>query len=203
MLALGLTITVTWIVLLTTILIYTAQSHSSIEDELLEAIAIRILLSIPSDKELDAQGPGLQLRDGVDTQIEHLTFQVWTGRNRLVGSTPDAPKTPLRPDFVDGFAYSTIAGETWRAFSISDRSGRVHVQIGRPRRVVDEHFRHEGLAAMSVSTLLLGLAGLFMWAVVRKSLAPIEAVASIRSCPRSHLPGPRAWGTFCCGWGWR
>jgi signal transduction histidine kinase len=52
------------------------------------------------------------------------------------------------------------------------------VQIGRPRRVVDEHFRHEGLAAMSVSTLLLGLAGLFMWAVVRKSLAPIEAVAN-------------------------
>src|SRR5687768_6381153 len=177
MLALGLSITVTWIVLLTTIFIYTAQSHSSIEDKALEAIAIRILLSIPSDKELAAQGQGLQLRDGVQTDVEHLTFQVWAGRNRLVGSTPDAPETPLRPDFAEGFAYSDIAGETWRAFSISDRSGRVHVQVGRPRRAVDEHFRHEGLVALIIATLLLGLAGLFMWAVVRKSLAPIRAVA--------------------------
>jgi signal transduction histidine kinase len=178
MLALGLSITVTWIALLTTMFIYTAQSYSSIEDEALEAIATSILLSIPSDKELDAQEPGLQLRDAVQRDVEQLTFQVWAGRDRLVGSTPDAPETPLRPDFVAGFADSTIAGETWRAFSISDRSGRVHVQVGRPRRFVDEHFRNEGLVALSLSTLLLGLTGLFMWGAVRKSLAPIMAVAN-------------------------
>lgn len=177
MLALGLSITVTWIVMLTMMFIYTAQSHSSIEDEALEAIAISILLSIPSDKELDAQHPGLQLRDDVQ-RVEQLTFQVWADGNRLVGSTPDAPKTPLRPDFVEGFADSNIAGETWRAFSISDRSGRVHVQVGRPRRAVDEHFRDEALFALSLSTLLLGLTGLFMWVAVRKSLAPIKAVAN-------------------------
>lgn len=178
MLALGLSITVTWIALLTTMFIYTAQSHSSIEDEALEAIAISILLSIPSDKELDARDPGLQLRDGVQREVEQLAFQVWAGRDRLVGSTPDAPETPLRPDFVEGFAYSNIAGETWRAFSISDRSGRVHVQVGRPRRAVDEHFRAEWLVGLSLSTLLLGLSGLFMWVAVRKSLAPIMAVAN-------------------------
>jgi signal transduction histidine kinase len=178
MLALGLSITVMWIVLLTSMFIYTVQSQGSIEDGALKAIASSILLSIPNDEELDARGPGLQLRAGVRTDKEQLTFQVWADRDRLVGGTPDAPATPLRPDFAEGFAYSTIAGQTWRAFSISDRSGRVHVQVGRPRHIVDEHFQHEGLRALGLSTLLLGLTGWFMSAAVRKSLAPIKAVAN-------------------------
>ena len=176
--ALGLSITATWIVSLAIVFIYTAHSHSSIEDTALETIGIKLLLSMPSGKASGASTPGLQLRDEVKADEEPLSFQIWEGKTRLIGRTPDAPENPLRPDFAEGFADTTVAGKTWRAFSISDRTGNFYVQVGRPRTVVDEHLRAEALLTLSLSTLLLALTGLSMWAAVRRSLRPIVTIAN-------------------------
>lgn len=177
MVELGLSITLTWIVSIVTIFVYTAHSQESIEDRLLQVIATRILLSIPHDEEMDGLGPALQLRDDSQFDEEPLSFQIWEGKHRLVGRTPDAPDQPLRPDFGEGFADFLVAGETWRAFSISDRSGRMYVQVGRPRSAIDEHLRAEVLSGLSVSTGLLLLTGLFMGWTVRRSLRPIVTIA--------------------------
>lgn len=178
MAALGLSITLTWLVSMVTIFVYTEHSQNSIEDQVLQAIATRILLSVPNDKELDGLGPGLQLRDDIQVDEEPLSFQLWEGKHRLVGRTPDAPTTPLRPDFGEGFANFEIAGETWRVFSISDRSGRMYMQVGRPRSAIDRHLREEVLGGLSVSTGLLLLVGMFMGWTVRRSLRPIETIAN-------------------------
>src|SRR5688500_13034157 len=104
MLALGLSIALAWVVALTTMFVYTAHSQHSIEDKILKSVAIQILMAIPDGKGMKVQrSPGLQLRDDALPDAEPLTFQVWAGKHRLVASTPDAPKTPLRPDFIEGF----------------------------------------------------------------------------------------------------
>jgi signal transduction histidine kinase len=180
MLALGFSIALAWVVALTTMFVYTAHSQHSIEDTILKSVAIQILLAIPDGKGLKVQPrPGLQLREDVLPDGEHLTFQVWEGKHRLVASTPDAPETPLRPDFVEGFTDSNISGTIRRVFSISDRNGRIHVQVGKLRSVIDQHLHSEALTALGLSTLLLALAGLLMWHAVRKSLQPIVAIENV------------------------
>jgi len=174
MLALGVSIALTWAVTLASVWVYTSHSQNSIEDNALRAIAVKLLLWIPAG---DAAGQDVQLRDEDRADAERLMFQLWQGRDRLVGRTPDAPDTPLRPDFAQGFIDTVVGGETWRVFSVSDRRGSVHAQVGRPRSVVDEHMRNEVLLSLSVFTVLLALAGRFMWGVVRRSLKPIVAVA--------------------------
>ena len=176
MLVMGFSIALLWAVALTVMYAYTAHSQTSIRDEGLQSIAIKVLLSIPAGSDLKMQGPGLQLGDDVFSDSEKLTFQVWAGKDRLVVSTPGAPLTPLRQDFVNGVTDSSIAGKTWRVFSISDRSGRVYVQVGQPRSVIDEELRTEALIVLGLSTLLLALVGLLMWYAVRKSLQPVVAI---------------------------
>lgn len=178
MLALGLSITLLWIVSSLVAFVYTKHSQSSIEDDALQAIAIKMLLSVPSGTNQDAPGTRLQLRPEVRAEEEPLSLQVWEGKHRLMWRTADAPTTPLRPDFGEGFVDSSIAGETWRAYSTSDRDGRIYVQVGRPRSVVDEHFRYEALTMLTLSTVLLALTGLFMWGAVRRSLRPIVTIAN-------------------------
>jgi len=176
MLALGFSITLAWVISLTTLFAFTTHSEHSVGDTTLRSIAIKILLSIPAGKALKVEGPGLQLREGAFADKEQITFQVWEGKKRLVIGTPDAPAIPLRQDFLEGFTDSSIAGNTWRVFSISDRSGRIYVQVGKPRSVVDKQLRNESLIALGLATLLLALAGLLMWRAVRRSLRPIVAI---------------------------
>ena len=177
MLALGVSITAAWAIALTVMFMYTANSQSSIWDNKLQSIAIKVLLSIPGGREINVEGrPGLQLRDNVVRDDERLAFQVWAGKNRLVVSTPGAPAAALRRDFAEGFTDAMIEGSRWRVFSISDRSGRVYVQTGYPRSIINQSFHTEALIALGLATLLLVLVGLLMWAAVRKSLQPIVAI---------------------------
>jgi signal transduction histidine kinase len=197
MLALGFSVTLTWIVALTTMVAYTARSEHSIADNNLQSVAVKILLSIAAGKELGNEGTGLQLRTDAFPGDEQLIFQVWAGKDRLAASTPGAPASPLRTDFLNGFTDSTISGKTWRVFSISDPSGEIHVQVASPRSAIDRLFRHESLMALGLTTLLLGSAGFLMWQAVRKSLQPLVAIQNtvlarqrfdLAPLPVAHLP---------------
>ncbi len=75
--------------------------------------------AVPKDKELKAQGPGLQLRDYPLQDEGRPSGKVWAGKDRLVASTPDAPETPLSTAPIGGESDATIAGITWKVLSIS------------------------------------------------------------------------------------
>jgi len=176
MLALGFSITLSWAVALSSMFAFTASSQSSIWDNKLQSIATKILLAIPAGRELNPKGPNLELRGDLVPDDESLAFQVWGGKKRLVIATPNSPKTPLHPTFAEGFGDSVIAGVRWRVYSVSDRSGRIYVQVGYPRSVINDSFHTEALIALGLSTILLALVGLLMWWAVRKSLRPIVAI---------------------------
>jgi signal transduction histidine kinase len=183
LLVLGITITLCWAGALTVLLVYTLRGQSDRWDSKLQAIGTKILMAIPSGATLKPSfGHSLQLRNENIPRDVNLTFQVWTNRKTLIVRAPDSPPTALMPAFNDGFTSSTINGERWRIFSVSDSTGQVSVQVAMRHSVIDQEIRHKIFAMLGLTTILLTVAGLLMWFAVSKSLRPLTALeATVRS----------------------
>ena len=187
------TVTLAWAGVLLLLFIHTSNDRTSVWvwDSKLQAFGTRILLSIPSSKDLlsakpagaaasgaaDAS-PRLRLREDAIAGSGELAFQVWVDRRKLVARTPGAPAEPLRPDFVEGFASRDVGGEKWRIYSVSDSTGRVFVQVGNLHSVIDAEMRRKTFIALGLISAVMALVGLLMWGAVCHSLGGIEAIES-------------------------
>jgi signal transduction histidine kinase len=166
-----------WTVVLGAVLTQLSLNRTSTWDEKLGAIATQLLVTIPADSHFDAAGrPGLKLQAAPGTNHEPLVFQIWVDRSRMVASTPGAPESPLQPDFADGAASTLVEGQKWRAYSASDSTRRVTVQVGNLQSVVDADMRHEAAHALVLATVLLVIAGFVMWLVSQNALSPVRAL---------------------------
>lgn len=157
------------------------QNRTSTWDEKLGAIATQLLVTIPADSRFEnggKAGPGLQLRKEAEGKQEPLAFQIWIDQTRAVAGTPGAPASALQPDFTDGAASTLVDGQRWRVYSVTDSTGRVTVQVGNLQSVVDADMRHEAAHALALATLLLLVAGIIMWLIVRSALRPVKALGS-------------------------
>lgn len=174
LLVVAVTISLCWAGALTVLGIYLSQSNSSVWDDKLRAIANQILITIPAKATLAKdEAPPLQLQRSEPADGETLAFQVWVDRARPMVRTPQAPATPLRPDFEDGFASGMVDGQRWRVYSVADSTGKVHVQVGNLHSVMDAELRSKAFLALGLATLLLALAGAGMWWAVRRALQPV------------------------------
>ncbi len=168
-----------WTVVLAVVLTQFSLNRSSTWDEKLGAIATQLLVTIPADSDFDGQGrPGLKLREIPGAEREQLVFQVWIDRSRMVASTPGSPQSPLQPEFTDGAASTLVQDRKWRAYSATDSTGRVTVQVGNLQSVVDADMRHEAAHALVLSTVLLVIAGFIMWLVSQAALKPVRALGA-------------------------
>jgi signal transduction histidine kinase len=187
LLVVGVAISLCWAGALTVLGMYLSHSNSSVWDDELRAIATKILITIPTKatapKEL---APALQLGGGGAADGETLAFQVWVNGSRLMVRTPQAPAVPLKPDFADGFGSLEVEGQRWRVYSVSDSTGKVHVQVGNLHRVIDAKLRSKAFVLLGAATVLLALAGAAMWWAVRRALRPVVALqAALRG--RRHF----------------
>jgi len=179
LLVLCITVTLCWIAALSLLLVYTLRGQSDHWDSKLQAIGTKILMAIPAGAKLKPSfSHGLQLRDESIQRDINLTFQVWTDRKELIVRAPDSPRVPLLPSFNDGFTSSTVNGERWRVFSVSDSTGEVSVQVAVRHSVLDQEIRHKVFALMGLTAILLTVVGLLMWFAVGKSLRPLTALES-------------------------
>ncbi len=176
--ALALWVLFAWSLSLGAMYIFSTNSQTSNWDDKLQSIAIKLLQMTPSD--LDAEGRAGAgaplLQSAGEAHNNELTFQVWGPGNRLLASTPDAPRAPLRPDFKPGFTSVEIDGQSWRVYSATDRDGRFHVQVGNDRRMINEDFQKHSAKAVSLAALGMALAGLMMAWSVGRALRPIATV---------------------------
>ncbi|MEX5571251.1 HAMP domain-containing sensor histidine kinase [Pseudomonas syringae] len=182
-----------WVGALAILSAYFTHNTTSTWDEKLKIIATQILMTIPANSKLTArQTPGMQLSNPALADRENLVFQVWFRQRDLIASTPNAPKEALRPDFFDGATSSVIGGKRWRVYSVGDSTGLVNVQVANLHRIVDQEIQHETLISVGLATLLLLLAGVLMWFVVRNTLTPVVALGSAmrerRSFDLTQLP---------------
>ncbi|HVE52914.1 MAG TPA: ATP-binding protein [Ramlibacter sp.] len=151
------------------------KAHKSAWDGKLQAIAIRLLTSIPVapvDKAVKS-GPTLQVRDEADAGTHGLVFQVWIDRSRVMVETPGAPATALQPAFTQGFSTQEAEGRTWRVYAVEDSTGRVQVQAAVPASTISAEKRRSVLQSLAFATVLMLVIGLVMWWAVRHSLASV------------------------------
>lgn len=150
-------------------------------DGMLRNIAEQILQSLPADIATAGQQQQLQLSGETlpsEGKFAALGFQAWehgTGK-RLMSSRP-APSYPMAPDFVDGFAETTVAGVPWRVFAVSDVDRQVQVQVGVPKSAIRaELMRWLGPTLITALLLLFGI-GMAIWLVIHWSLRPVLRVS--------------------------
>ncbi|MEV4779072.1 sensor histidine kinase [Burkholderia sp. LMU1-1-1.1] len=168
-----------WVVVVAVVMTHLTLNRTSTWDEKLGAIATQLIITIPAASRFERRGgPGLELPAPARRDLDGLKFQIWLDRGSLARSTPGAPTQPLQPSFIDGPASTMVEGRKWRVYSVSDRSGRVTVQVGNLQSVVDADLRKEVSHSLILATLLLLLAGVIMWFVVRSSLKPVTALGA-------------------------
>lgn len=193
---LSLTIFIGWSLWFFVQCLQMTRQQSGYWDRSLRSIGEQILLSLPSDVDETAAQSHLELpanTTALEGKFDHLHFQVWVlnGKERVVASR-QAPATPMRGDFRDGYIDTPVGGETWRVFAVTDASGRVQVQVGYAASLKRlELMRWMGASLLTALVVLAGLA-VATWAVVRKSLKPVvgvrQAIADRQALDLAPLP---------------
>lgn len=150
-------------------------------DGMLRNIAEQILQSLPAD--IASAGQQQQFLLSGETvpaagKFGALGFQAWEhGTERRLMSSRPAPAYAMVPDFVDGFADVTVAGEPWRVFAVSDADQQVQVQVGVPTSAIRaELLRWLGPTLLTALLLLFGI-GVAIWLVIHWSLRPVLRVS--------------------------
>lgn len=189
LLVIGSCIALCWALVLALAVTYTTRGEGFAWDNDLRNIGNRILHSMPPGlSTLDAVKPAVFPPDDKPSYDSDTSFQVWSKRTRLVVRAPDAPLTPLRPDFVDGFSTTLIDGQEWRVYAVTDSSGTIHAQVGNLRSTIDAEIRLKVLTVLGISTLLLLLGGALMGWAVQRALRPVVGIgAALRSREKFDL----------------
>lgn len=209
LLAMSAAIFIVWALWMGLLYLDKSREQSGWWDETLRATANQILTSMPRD--IDAQPSGsrtLALPAGVDSGLEHLSFQVWilpgtgargtdvSGTNAL--RSRQSPVTPLRPDFRVGFGIEEIDGTRWRVYAVSDAGGRVQVQTGRPVKRLAADLGRWVKASLVTAVLLFVVLGIALKLVIGWSLRAVTRLQKdlaarrefdLDPLPTAGLPG--------------
>ncbi|AKJ28055.1 ATP-binding protein [Caldimonas brevitalea] len=146
-------------------------------DMMLRNIGTQIILSLPVDTErvMLNRRERFQVAEQTGYEGDKVSFQAWVGRHHLAMQSPGAPDTPLKADFADGFAEVTIGGQPWRVFAVSDVTGRVQVQVGKPKALLRADIERWTALSLSSAVLVLLLLKASIWGVVHWSFRPVTA----------------------------
>ena len=170
------TLALFWVVWVGYFVYQFGRQQTGVLDRLLSNIGTQVLLSMPAQLGELADSPRFQLADGAGYGGDKISFQAWERRDRVVLASPDAPAQALKPDFSDGFAETMIDGVRWRVFAVSDATGTLQVQVGKPKQVLMADVHHwTQISLMSALLVLILLKGA-IWGVVHWSFRPVTAL---------------------------
>ena len=172
----GLAMIFCWVCGVGIVAAWTASTEHGIWDRKLQAFGTRLLLSIPAGEVSDGPfGPGLELPPDVAKETENFAIQVWSA-GRLFIKTPAAPMVPFQPSYRNGFATVSVAGATWRVYTISDRLGKASVQVANLQSVIDREMYGEMLIALAAMTGVLVLVAVVLGHALNRSLRPLADI---------------------------
>jgi signal transduction histidine kinase len=104
-------------------------------------------------------------------------FQVWTPDMQAGVRSAQLPTTPLLPFATEGFGWTSIAGERWRAYAVWNSDHTLQIQIAQPQHQRHALDRQALLRLLANAVVLLGLAGAFIWWIVTATIRPLQQTA--------------------------
>jgi len=110
---------------------------------------------------------------------EGFRFQIWTPAMQAAVRSGAATQSSLLPFAMDGFGWSTVGINPWRAYSTWNRAHTLQIQIAQ------EPTRHAALDRLALwrmaggALLLLVLAAVLIWLIVDATLDPLHRTAGV------------------------
>ncbi|MDN5925997.1 MAG: sensor histidine kinase N-terminal domain-containing protein [Hyphomicrobiales bacterium] len=113
-----------------------------------------------------------------------LSCQIWGFDGTLVGRSESAPGKPLTLA-KSGFSETSVDGETWRVYAVTNPELGIRVLVGDNLRVRDRLVADviRGLAFPAL--LILPVLAALLWLSVGRGLAPLNAMASALGARRA------------------
>ncbi len=119
--------------------------------------------------------PDLQLRTH-GSYDRQLSCQIWSLQGVMIGRSEGAPDERLS-DAGDGFSESTIDGESWRVYAITNTDLAVRVLVGDNMRIRDGLVNDVIRGLLLPALLILPLLAVLIWISVRTGLEPLRRIA--------------------------
>ena len=164
-----------WAVWLCLQMAYLAHEQYGWLDDALSGVAHQILTSLPQDVAvLSDDSTLLSLPPDVPTGIDKMSFQVWQLPGTGVLRSRESPASPLRPDFARGFGIQDIDGRQWRVYAITDVTGRIQVQTGKPVDDIWMLMLKASKVGLLAALVVLAVFGVTLWLVIGWSLRPVN-----------------------------
>ena len=104
-------------------------------------------------------------------------FQIWTRDMQAGYRSAALPTTPLLPFTVDGYGWTEVNGERWRAYATWDDSRMLQIQIAQSQQIRQALDRGAMLRAAAGVMLLLALASGLIWWILARSIRPLQLTA--------------------------
>ena len=105
-------------------------------------------------------------------------FQIWTSDMRAGYLSATLPATPLLPFNADGYGWTEIHGERWRAYATWDNVHSLQIQIAQSQRQRQALDRDALLRAVVSIALLLAVASGLIWWILTRSIRPLQLTAN-------------------------
>ncbi|AZG10390.1 two-component sensor histidine kinase [Pigmentiphaga sp. H8] len=149
-------------------------------DAALREVANLTLLSLPVGLENNVAERGFSLpgEQRLDTSQLQMTFQVWnlaTGRSVL--HSPTAPGRPIVPDMHEGYGTIMVGGEPWRVYAVSDASGRIQVQVGKPQSLLRKELHDRLTRGLMFVGILACMLACVVGCLVQWSVLPVTRLS--------------------------
>lgn len=169
-----------WIV--TAVFIYFDAHHEI--DELFDAQlaqSAQVLLAQAGHDLKDARDDD----DGIATEIagaghkyeRKIAFQIHDEHGRLLLRSASAPVESLARQ-ENGYAEVTIAGKSWRVYTLKDDENEILVQVGERHEVRNELAASVALRLLLPLGVTLPVLALLIWLAVGKGLSPLRRISS-------------------------
>ena len=194
-LTLLLTLLLAWIAVFAFQQYETSRAQTGVRDQWLRDAADQILAALPVSL-LGSIAPTERFAPPASGRVDgdRIRFQLWSlADRRLLLRSPESPAQPLSGGFAEGYADVAADGADWRAFALTDASGRVQVQVTKPMSEWRESWYSLKRGLLIVSLLFVLLAAVSC-AVVGRAFRKVDRAgeAISRRGPFDLAPLPSA-----------
>ncbi|ASC67353.1 two-component sensor histidine kinase [Achromobacter denitrificans] len=194
-LTLLLTLLLAWIAVFAFQQYETSRAQTGVRDQWLRDAADQILAALPVSL-LGSVAPTERFAPPASGRVDgdRIRFQLWSlADRRLLLRSPESPAQPLSGGFAEGYADVAADGADWRAFALTDASGRVQVQVTKPMSEWRESWYSLKRGLLIVSLLFVPLAAVSC-AVVGRAFRKVDRAgeAISRRGPFDLAPLPSA-----------
>ncbi len=122
------------------------------------------------------KGADKKQKENIIKTIQHMEFQIWTSKGKLLLHSPNAPSIPLSNSKA-GFSNVWIKGQSWRVNTLHSASNNLSIMVAERsnyRQQLENQLTQDSIFIMLITYPFLGF---LIWIIVGRGLDSLKKVA--------------------------